>query len=86
MTWPLPSIPLRPRSKTRPATPREVSILELLKTGERSTGQVAAALGITDGRASHVLARLERAGVLVRRRAVDTQRIGVTWTMWRIRK
>lgn len=78
------SIPVKPGRRSRPATAIEVSILEVLKGVELSTGQVAEKINRHPSRASTVLHRLAAAGFVKSRRAFDQHREGVTWTMWRL--
>jgi DNA-binding MarR family transcriptional regulator len=57
-------------------TPQQYWLMRhLRRAGSRSTGELAAALGITTGSATVACQRLEKAGLLSRERQLDDERI-----------
>lgn len=71
--------------KTREPTKIEAAIVALLRlNGELSTQQVADGVSRSLSRASRVLSRLERAGIVESRRARDETDDHTTWKMWRL--
>lgn len=65
--------------------PVRVRMVDLLKRHkELSTSEIATALEVTSAAISIAGKRLEKEGVVARRRAPDLESIETTWTLWRL--